>query len=606
VTANWTSKSLKEVALVGAGNSAPQDDALFVGGEFPFFRTSDVGRIHIGSLYDAEDHLNEKGTERLTLYPAGTILLPKSGASTYLDHRIMLGRPGYVSSHLATVQARDGVIETKFLFYFLLTVEARSLSVDSNYPTLSLGQLNNIQVSFPPLPEQRRIVAILDAAFDAIATATANAEKNLANAQKFFADYLNSIFESECSGEKSFNEFCEISSRLVDPRKPDFLDLPHIGAGNIVSVKGNLTDVQTAREEGLISGKFLFDSSMVLYSKIRPYLVKVCRPDFSGICSADIYPLSPIDGEITRDFLYYLLVSKRFTDYAIAGSARAGMPKVNREHLFQYKCRVPSVAEQEQIAAKLDTLSEHCGALERVYRQKLIALTELKQSILTKALNGELTASDTTNVVPFPRSIPNITAIDLHAGVLAIAFQRHLDRDKHGTFQHVKAEKIAHMIEAFAGIDLGRKPVKDAAGPNDFPHLHRVQHRADRANFFSFKPGSSGYQFDKKNGFDRLVERTRTALGSDLAAVEKIIGVMVPMDFRQAEIFATVYAAWNNLLLDGRELSDEAIVRAARDEWHPEKLKIPVSRFSDAITWMRSNGYVPTGIGKKVLERPAA
>ena len=58
------------------------------------------------------------------------------------------------------------------------------------------------------------------------------------------------------------------------------------------------------REEGLISGKFLFDESMVLYSKIRPYLMKVARPDFNGLCSADMYPLTPLPNEITRDDLW--------------------------------------------------------------------------------------------------------------------------------------------------------------------------------------------------------------------------------------------------------------------------------------------------------------
>jgi type I restriction enzyme S subunit len=116
--AGWVTKSLGDIALVGAGNSAPQQKALFEGGTHPFFRTSDVGRIHIGTIFEAEDQLNEKGVERLTPYPAGTILIPKSGASTFLDHRVMLGVEGYVSSHLATITSRTEIIDTKYLFYF--------------------------------------------------------------------------------------------------------------------------------------------------------------------------------------------------------------------------------------------------------------------------------------------------------------------------------------------------------------------------------------------------------------------------------------------------------------------------------------------------------
>ena len=174
----------------------------------------------------------------------------------------------------------------------------------------------------PPLVEQKRIVSILDEAFEGIATAVANAEKNLASARELFEIYLNSVFCEKGVGrtEKNFSEICEITSRLVDPREPEFIDLLHLGAGNMISLTGEVIDVKTAREEGLKSGKFLFDSRMVLYSKIRPYLMKACRPQFSGLCSADVYPLLPNQQHLNRDFLFYLLMSRGFTDYAIAGS----------------------------------------------------------------------------------------------------------------------------------------------------------------------------------------------------------------------------------------------------------------------------------------------
>ena len=185
-------------------------------------------------------------------------------------------------------------------------------------------------------------------------------------------------------------DVCAITSTLVDPRKAEFLDLTHVGAGNIESKTGALFELKTAREEGLISGKFLFDESMVLYSKIRPYLMKVARPDFSGLCSADMYPLAPLPGEADKDYLFHLLLSKHFTDYAIQGSARAGMPKVNREHLFEFRVCLPSVSKQREIAAKLDELHEETQRLGAIYQQKLTALDDLKKSLLHQAFSGQL------------------------------------------------------------------------------------------------------------------------------------------------------------------------------------------------------------------------
>jgi type I restriction enzyme, S subunit len=158
--------------------------------------------------------------------------------------------------------------------------------------------------------------------------------------------------------KKKLGEVCEISSTLVDPRKPDFINLFHIGAGNMISGTGDLVDIKTAKEEELESGKFLFNRTTVLYSKIRPYLMKVARPKFDGLCSADVYPLSPDNTQLDRNFLFHLLMSRKFTEYAIEGSNRAGMPKVNRDHLFNFTTYFPPIHEQKRIVAILDEAFE--------------------------------------------------------------------------------------------------------------------------------------------------------------------------------------------------------------------------------------------------------
>lgn len=290
---------------------------------------------------------------------------------------------------------RSKKFNTKFLYYHL-NRHPYLLSFDNgeNQTNLRKNDILNSPLYIPPLPEQEWIVAILDEAFEGIDRAIANTEKNLANSRELFESYLNAIFTQKGDGweEKKLEDICSITSKLVDPRQPDFLDLPHVGAGNMISMTGELIEVKTAREEELKSGKFMFDETMVLYSKIRPYLMKSCRPEFSGLCSADVYPLLPNNGQLNRDFLFHLLMSRNFTNYAIAGSERAGMPKVNRDHLFRYSTWIPSLSEQINIAQKIDEIASETQRLETIYKQKIAALHELKQCILQKAFTGELTA----------------------------------------------------------------------------------------------------------------------------------------------------------------------------------------------------------------------
>lgn len=158
--------------------------------------------------------------------------------------------------------------------------------------------------------------------------------------------------------ETNLADVCDISSVLVDPREAQFQEMIHVGGANIEASTGVLLDLKTAKEEGLKSGKFVFDETMVLYSKIRPYLMKVVRPEFRGLCSADIYPLSPDPDRLDRGYLYHQLFHSRFTEFAVSGSARAGMPKVNREHLFAFQFWLPPLPEQQRIVGILDEAFE--------------------------------------------------------------------------------------------------------------------------------------------------------------------------------------------------------------------------------------------------------
>ena len=160
----WPVVKLGEVATVSAGNSAPQDKNLFQGGTHPFCRTADVGKVHLSpNLTEISDHLNERGISGLRRFKKGTILFPKSGASTFLNHRVMLGQDSYVSSHLATINADKRKINEHFLFHLLCKVDAKTLTAEQNYPSLRLSEIKNIKIPLPPLKTQQKITAEIKA-----------------------------------------------------------------------------------------------------------------------------------------------------------------------------------------------------------------------------------------------------------------------------------------------------------------------------------------------------------------------------------------------------------------------------------------------------------
>lgn len=391
----WEYKMLGELGTLTSSKRIFKSEYVSEG--VPFYRSKEIKELGNGTdismeLYITKERYSEI-KERFGVPQKGDILLTAVGTIGEM----------YVVDDSHDFYFKDGNImwlknfsflDSYFLKYALtLFVEQlKAMSQGSAYSALTIEKLKKYSIPIPPLHEQKQIVAILDQAFAAIDQAKANIERNIQNAKELFQSKLNEIFSQKGDGweEKRMDEVCEIKSKLINPEESKYQNRLHVGGGNIIAESGELIELKTAKEEGLKSGKFAFTTQVVLYNKIRPYLVKVTRPDFEGLCSADMYPLTPNKEEITKDFLYFLLISKRFTDYAIAGSARAGMPKVNRKHLFEYTFSLPSVVNQELIIKDLDALRIKSHFLDTVYVKRFANLEELKKSILQKAFAGEL------------------------------------------------------------------------------------------------------------------------------------------------------------------------------------------------------------------------
>lgn len=286
-------------------------------------------------------------------------------------------------------------LDREFLAYYLRSKEfldfAKANTRGANLPRIAMAELWTHKVPLPPtLFEQRRIVARIKECMERVEEIEILRQSSMAE-RAYLAESLVEAQLASVDGEEvSVADVCEITSRLIDPREAQFQTLLHVGGANIESKTGRLIELKTAAEENLKSGKFVFDGSVVLYNKIRPYLMKVARPNFSGLCSADMYPLTPKAGKATRDFIYYVLMSRGFTDYAISGSNRAGMPKVNREHLFSYRFKLPSLAVQKQICEHLDLAVEAVHSLSQEMTTAGIESVQLREAILRNAFAGEL------------------------------------------------------------------------------------------------------------------------------------------------------------------------------------------------------------------------
>jgi type I restriction enzyme S subunit len=314
--AGWEVKTLGEVCRIELGKTPARNNSSYWDKERQtdnvWLSIADLPKRNLAVVDDSKEYISEEGSTLCKIVPEGTLMV---SFKLTLGRLAYAGKDLYTNEAIASLYVLDETLFAKhYIFYYLTFFDwdkAAEGHVKIKGKTLNKKKLKELKIIVPPLAEQERIVGILDEAFEGIATATAQAEKNLHNARELFQSVLQSTFSQKGDDwvETTLGEVCGITSKLADPQEKEFIDLLHVGGANIETDSGELHGLKTAREEQLISGKFPFDESMVLYSKIRPYLKKVSRPAFRGLCSADIYPLAPIEDILERDFLFHLFAN---------------------------------------------------------------------------------------------------------------------------------------------------------------------------------------------------------------------------------------------------------------------------------------------------------
>lgn len=392
---SWKSVALGEVANVGAGNSAPQDEKLFENGTHNFYRTSDVGRIRYGVISDALDKLNVEGVKGLRLHPKGTILFPKSGASTFLNHRVMLEKEGYVSSHLATIKAIPEKADDKFLLYFLSTVDAKNLVQDSNYPSLKTSVIDKVIIELPPLATQKKIVAKLDAIFAEIDKAKEAAKANVNNAEALFQSYLTQVFE--LAGEEWQTNHLGKITKFVDyrgktPTKTDS-GIRLITAKNVKFGYLNKEPYEYIAEEDYVGWmtRGIPEKGDVLFTTEAP-LANVAQLDTDEkvVFAQRLIILQSKKDVLDSEFLKFSLLSRKVQNEIISKGTGATVKGIKASLLKLIPIDYPSLNEQRKICSKLSILESESKKVKCIYLSKISNLSLYKKSILKKAFTGDL------------------------------------------------------------------------------------------------------------------------------------------------------------------------------------------------------------------------
>ena len=277
----------------------------------------------------------------------------------------------------------------------LITIKAQDLIQDHKYPSLKLSDIKQIPIPVPPLAEQERIVGILDEAFEGIAAATAQAEKNLHNARELFQSVLQSTFSPkgddwvETTLKEMAKEFGRGKSKHR-PRNADFLyggQYPFVQTGDIRNSDHLITKYsQTYSEEGLAQSKLWPEGTVCI--TIAANIAETGILNFDACFPDSVIGMIPDPEKSIGGYIEYLL---QFFKVELQRQGKgSAQDNINLGTFKDQTFPFAPVNKQQAIVEKLDALSEETKRLEAIYESKQAALSELKQSLLQKAFAGEL------------------------------------------------------------------------------------------------------------------------------------------------------------------------------------------------------------------------
>lgn len=380
------------------GSELQRKDYLTEG--FPVLKIQNVRPF--GILLKKMDYVSaEKFAElRRHSFQRGDIVMTKLGSPLGVSAVVEDVEDGVIVADLVRIRAQR--IDTRYLCYHLnsemTSAFINSMQKGTTRPRVTLSVVRQLPIAVPSSDEQRRIVAILDEAFEAIATAKANAEKSLHNARELLTVATRQAFDAlgERCEARLLGSVCRFENGDRGKNYPGkehrvAQGIPFINAGHLTP-----TGIDFAEMDYISPERF----ALLVNGKVQPMDVLFCLRgslgkyasvgDLScGAIASSLVILRPTE-ELNHEYLLCFLGSTLCTEQIEAFKGGAAQPNLGAKDLKQFAIPLPPIDEQRLTAARILELQDRTSDLLKVTTQKLAALEELKKSLLHQAFSGQL------------------------------------------------------------------------------------------------------------------------------------------------------------------------------------------------------------------------
>lgn len=563
-----------------------------------------------GSATDAQ-------IEAFTLRP-GDILITKDSETPNdiaVPAFVQPSAEGVVSGyHLALV--RPKLVEPRYLFWALQAKPVSdAFSIEAKGVTrfgLSTGAIGAIRVPFPPLAVQKAIAAELDAE-----TARIDA---LVAAKRRMLQLLNSRLTVRIHAlvTEGLDQKVEMRSTGLEtaPKTPAHWDVMRLATmfqesaecGDTtlpvltISIAKGISDRELGdeerdrivnRSEDKSAYKIVRQGDLA-YNMMRAWQGALGMSATHGTVSP-AYVVARPKRPMEPGFFEALLR----TPIMIEEMRRRSKGIIDfRRRLYwadakNIRVQVPPADEQRAIALEIANEKSKAESL-RIHIERSIELLLARRSSAITSLTTEGALPQTA--AAHRRSLTTRTIV----GAEIIFRHRSVLR-----FGRVKLQKLLYLAEAHVGIaGIDGHYHREAAGPLDRAMLEDVEAElVDHDLYVKDRTDSGGINYVPGSKAGTHVADMQRAIPGKVDDLRALIDLVRDLDTSATEMVTTLYAVWNDDLIDGRQTSDDAVVAGVLDEWHPEKrIKFTADDLHHWLAWMKRNGLTPRGNGPRTIE----
>lgn len=591
----------------------------------PFVAISDMSTTEYVTV--TKKHLSNEGiaNKNLQIVPSGTILYSIYATVGAVSE---LKISATISQAMLALFLKKSINKQYYKYCLLSMKDYIYCSANGNTQfNLNAEKVWNFILPLPSISEQHRIATFLDHKCAEIDSVIADTQKTIEEYKALKQSIITEAVTKGVRGERKmkdsgvewigdvpeewevipvkyvaeFQPSCDMSN-LTDDSIITYLPMEHLKNGYYIQ--------NTAFYGSVASSLTPFMNGDIVMAKVTPCFENgniAIMNDLSsgvGMGSSELFVYRPLD--VQTKYLLYWLQNILFKQAACATmTGTGGLKRVSPYFAKHSKMTLPCYKEQLEIIRYLD---EKCTSLDKLIESKQQLLTELesyKKSVIYEYVTGKkecgIAVAQVTQaaIVPFYPAAISTKRVRFAQAVL---MAKVLDKCHKG-MGRVKLEKTMYTIETIIGFDFETEYVRQVAGPLD-ESLYKCEGIISRVNhWYTVCASQHGVSYKPTKNADKYQSYYCRYFRNYNTEIERIIDIFASYTTEQAEVIATLLAAWNDAIIEGKSFTDTDIVNDVLNNWSEEKKRFSKDAWLRAMDELRKKDLMPKGYGKKTVRR---